>query len=107
GAGQRPGRRASGRPLMQVLDRIDAFPKALDAVRAEGKTVGLVPTMGYLHEGHASLIRRSAAECDVTAVTVFVNPLQFAATEDLSTYPRDLDRDVGIAEEAGAVIVFA
>jgi len=92
---------------MQVLDRIDAFRKELDAVRAEGKTVGLVPTMGYLHEGHASLIRRSAAECDVTAVTVFVNPLQFAATEDLSTYPRDLDRDVGIAEEAGAVIVFA
>ena len=55
---------------MQVIDRIDAFRKELDAARMAGKTVGLVPTMGYLHEGHASLIRRSAAECDVTAVTV-------------------------------------
>src|SRR4029077_7985065 len=88
------------------LDRIDAFRKELDAVRAEGKTVGLVPTMGYLHEGHASLMRRSAAECDVTAVTVFVNPLQFGAHEDLSTYPRDLDRDVAMAEAEGAVLVF-
>jgi len=92
---------------MQVLDRIDGFRKELDAARAAGKTVGLVPTMGYLHEGHASLIRRSAAECDVTAVTVFVNPLQFGAHEDLASYPRDLDRDVGIAETAGAVLVFA
>jgi pantoate--beta-alanine ligase len=92
---------------MQVLDRIDAFRKELDAVRAEGKTIGLVPTMGYLHDGHASLIRRSAAECDVTAVTVFVNPLQFGAHEDLSTYPRDLDRDVAIAEGEGAALVFA
>ena len=92
---------------MQVIDRIDAFRKELDAARMAGKTVGLVPTMGYLHEGHASLIRRSAAECDVTAVTVFVNPLQFGASEDLSTYPRDLERDVAIAEAAGAVLVFA
>jgi pantoate--beta-alanine ligase len=92
---------------MQVLDRIDAFRKELDAVRAEGKTVGLVPTMGYLHDGHASLIRRSATECDVTAVTVFVNPLQFGANEDLSSYPRDLERDLAIAEAAGATLVFA
>jgi pantoate--beta-alanine ligase len=92
---------------MQVLDTIEAFRKELDAVRGAGKTVGLVPTMGYLHDGHASLIKRSAAECDVTAVTVFVNPLQFGANEDLSSYPRDLDRDVAIAEDAGAVVVFA
>ena len=92
---------------MQVLDRLDAFRKELDAARAAGKTLGLVPTMGYLHEGHSSLIRRSTAECDVTAVTVFVNPLQFGANEDLSSYPRDLDRDVAIAEGAGAVVVFA
>jgi len=92
---------------MRVLDTIDAFRKELDAARMAGKTVGLVPTMGYLHEGHASLIRRSAAECDVTAVTVFVNPLQFGANEDLSTYPRDLDRDVAMAEAEGAVLVFA
>src|SRR5207245_5672370 len=93
--------------LMQVIDRIDAFRKELDAARMAGKTVGLVPTMGYLHEGHASLVRRSAAECDVTAVTVFVTPLQSGANEDLAAYPRDLDRDVAIAQAAGATIVFA
>lgn len=92
---------------MQVIDTIAALRKELDAARHAGKTVGLVPTMGYLHDGHASLIRRSAAECDVTAVTVFVNPLQFGANEDLSTYPRDLDRDVAIAAQAGAELVFA
>ena len=92
---------------MQVIDRIDAFRKELDVVRADGKTVGLVPTMGYLHDGHTSLIRRSAAACDVTAVTVFVNPLQFGANDDLASYPRDLDRDVALADAAGASIVFA
>src|SRR5437763_14932999 len=92
---------------MQVLDRIEGFRKELDAARMAGRTVGLVPTMGYLHDGHASLIRRSAAECDVTAVTVFVNPLQFGANEDLSRYPRDLDRDVAMAEAEGAAVVFA
>jgi pantoate--beta-alanine ligase len=90
-----------------VIDGIDAFRKELDVARVSGRTAGLVPTMGYLHEGHASLIRRSAAECDVTAVTVFVNPLQFGANEDLTAYPRDLERDVAIAESAGASIVFA
>jgi len=92
---------------MQVVDRIDAFRKELEAARVAGRTVGLVPTMGYLHDGHASLIRRSAAECDVTAVTVFVNPLQFGANEDLASYPRDLEHDVAVAEGAGAAIVFA
>ncbi|MBV9284586.1 MAG: pantoate--beta-alanine ligase [Acidimicrobiia bacterium] len=92
---------------MRVVDTIAAFRKELDGARAAGKSVGLVPTMGYLHEGHASLIRRSAADCDVTAVTVFVNPLQFGANEDLSTYPRDLDRDVAMAEAEGAALVFA
>jgi len=92
---------------MQVLDRIEGFRKELDAARAAGKSVGLVPTMGFLHEGHASLIERSAGECDVTAVTVFVNPLQFGAHEDLAAYPRDLERDVAIAEAAGAALVFA
>ena len=91
---------------MQVIDRIDAFRKELDAVRAEGRTVGLVPTMGYLHEGHASLIRRSAAECDVTAVTVFVNPLQFGANEDLAGYPRDLERDQQLATANGVGYLF-
>ena len=92
---------------MQVIDRIEGFRKELDAARVAGRTVGLVPTMGYLHDGHASLVRRSASECDLTAVTVFVNPLQFGTGEDLATYPRDLDRDTQIASAAGAELVFA
>jgi pantoate--beta-alanine ligase len=91
---------------MRVLDRGDQLRKELDAARAAGHTVGLVPTMGALHEGHASLIRRSAAECDVTAVTVFVNPLQFNAAEDLDAYPADLDHDLVVATSAGAQTVF-
>ena len=92
---------------MRVLDRGDQLRKELDAARALGRTVGLVPTMGYLHEGHASLVARSVAECDVTAVTVFVNPLQFGPTEDLDRYPRDLPRDVEVAAAAGADLLFA
>lgn len=90
-----------------MIDRADAFSKELEAMRAAGRTVGFVPTMGYLHEGHASLIRRAAAECDVVAVSVFVNPLQFAPTEDLGAYPRDLERDVALAEAGGAHLVFS
>src|SRR5205823_4752076 len=75
--------------------------------RAQGQRVGLVPTMGYLHAGHASLIEAAARDNDVVAVTVFVNPLQFGPTEDLAAYPRDLERDTKLAEQAGASVVFA
>lgn len=92
---------------MRVLDRGDQLRKELDAARAAGRRVGLVPTMGFLHEGHTSLIRRSAAECDVTAVTDFVNPLQFGPAEDLDSYPRDLDHDVAVAAGAGADLLLA
>ena len=92
---------------VELHETIESFRKALDAERASGRTVGLVPTMGYLHEGHASLMRRAAAECDVSAATIFVNPLQFAANEDLSTYPRDLDGDVRLAEACGVTHLFA
>ena len=92
---------------MRVLDRGDQLRKEFDAARTAGCTVGLVPTMGYLHQGHASLIRRSAADCDLTAVTVFVNPLQFAPSDDLDAYPADLDHDVEVAAAAGASLVFA
>jgi pantoate--beta-alanine ligase len=92
---------------MRVLDRGDQLRKELAAARAAGRTVGLVPTMGALHEGHASLIRRSTAECDLTAVTVFVNPLQFGPSEDFATYPRDLSGDVEVAAAAGAEVLFA
>jgi pantoate--beta-alanine ligase len=69
-------------------------------------TWGLVPTMGYLHEGHISLARRSRAENELTAVTIYVNPTQFAPTEDLSSYPRDLPRDLALLEAAGVDLVF-
>ena len=92
---------------MRVLDRGDQLRKELDAARSAGRTVGLVPTMGALHVGHASLIRRSAAECDLTAVTVFVNPLQFGPSEDFATYPRELSADVDVAATAGAGLLFA
>ena len=92
---------------MRVLDRGDQLRKELDAARSAGLSVGLVPTMGALHQGHASLIRRSAAECDLTAVTVFVNPLQFSPTEDLDDYPADLSGDVEVATAGGADLVFA
>ena len=92
---------------MRLIETIEGFRKALDAERAQGRTVGLVPTMGALHEGHLSLVRRAAAECDAVAVTVFVNPLQFDDSDDLLAYPRDLEADQGLAEGAGAAYLFA
>jgi pantoate--beta-alanine ligase len=79
----------------------------LDDRRAAGERVGVVPTMGALHAGHLSLIRRAAGDCPAVAVTDYVNPLQFGPTEDLDAYPRDLGRDCERAEEAGAGSVFA
>jgi pantoate--beta-alanine ligase len=75
--------------------------------RREGRTIGLVPTMGYLHEGHLSLIRAARAECDLVVMSLFVNPAQFGAGEDLDRYPRDEERDLRLAAEAGADLVFA
>ncbi|HZZ68964.1 MAG TPA: pantoate--beta-alanine ligase [Phenylobacterium sp.] len=78
------------------------------AARAElGGDLGLVPTMGYLHEGHLSLVARSRADNPATAATIFVNPTQFAPNEDLARYPRDLPRDLGLLEAAGVDLVFA
>ena len=88
------------------ITSVAAFAAALDAHRAHGRSVGLVPTMGALHEGHASLIRRAAAGCDVVAVSVFVNPLQFGAGEDLERYPRTLDADAALAASCGASLLF-
>jgi pantoate--beta-alanine ligase len=92
---------------MRVVHAVAELSAALDDERRAGRTVGLVPTMGALHAGHASLVARAAAECDVVVTTVFVNPLQFGAHEDLDAYPRTLDADCALAEQAGADIVFA
>lgn len=92
---------------LELVEHAAAWRSRLDSCRAKGQQVGLVPTMGALHGGHMSLIRRAAADCDVVAVTDYVNPLQFGAGEDLATYPRDLERDCGLAADAGAAIVFA
>jgi pantoate--beta-alanine ligase len=78
----------------------------LDAARSVGRSVGLVPTMGALHAGHVSLIARARAECDVVAVSIFVNPLQFGDPEDIARYPRPLERDLAVCAEAGADVVF-
>jgi len=93
--------------VLTVLDTIPGFRAALDVARADGHTVGFVPTMGYLHRGHVSLVEAAARECDVVAVSIFVNPLQFGADEDLASYPRDLDRDLQLCADAGALWVFA
>jgi pantoate--beta-alanine ligase len=79
----------------------------LDAARSAGDEVAVVPTMGALHAGHLSLIRRAAADCAMVAVTVYVNPLQFGSPDDLAAYPRDLDRDREAAASAGAHLIFA
>ena len=80
---------------------------ALREARRAGQTIGLVPTMGYLHEGHLSLIRAARAECDLVVMSLFVNPTQFGPNDDLDRYPRDEERDLRLAVEAGADIVFA
>lgn len=86
--------------------RLVTTPEELRAALANAGQVGLVPTMGYLHEGHASLIGRARAENDTVVVSVFVNPRQFGPREDLSRYPRDLTRDLGVAGTAGADLIF-
>lgn len=92
---------------MQLVKTIAALEAALASARAEGRQVGLVPTMGALHEGHASLVRRSVEENDLTVVSVFVNPTQFNDPKDLDTYPRTPEADARLLESFGADIMFA
>ncbi|MDN5347923.1 MAG: pantoate--beta-alanine ligase [Clostridia bacterium] len=90
--------------LFKTIAEIRAFRQ--ECYR-QGKTVALVPTMGYLHEGHLSLARAARKDCDVVVMSIFVNPTQFGPNEDFERYPRDLDRDLRLAEEAGVEAVFA
>ena len=92
---------------MKLIQTIQELRTELDALRKEGKTIGLVPTMGALHAGHASLVKRAVAENDVVVVSDFVNPTQFNDKNDLLKYPRTLDADCKLLEECGASFVFA
>ena len=91
---------------MTVVKTIQEVRDIVAAWRKEGLSVGLVPTMGYLHEGHKSLVCKSAEQNDRTVVSVFVNPIQFGPTEDLERYPRDLEHDKKVVEEAGGDLIF-
>ena len=91
---------------MRVVRTIADLRALLRPLKGEGKRIGFVPTMGFLHEGHDSLIRQSAARCDATIVSIFVNPTQFSPSEDLANYPRDLERDQNLCLEAGATVIF-
>ena len=82
---------------MKIVETIAEVREQVKQWRKEGLTVGLVPTMGYLHEGHKSLIDRAVAENDRVVVSVFVNPMQFGPSEDLESYPRDMDRDAALS----------
>jgi pantoate--beta-alanine ligase len=92
---------------VKVLRGKDKLRSALEPARREGSSIGLVPTMGYLHEGHLSLLRAARAECEVVVLSLFVNPAQFGPGEDLDRYPRDEERDLRLAGEAGADYVYA
>lgn len=91
---------------MQIVATVEDVRNQVKAWREEGLSVGLVPTMGYLHEGHKSLIDRAVEQNDRVVVSVFVNPIQFGPNEDLATYPRDLERDAALCENAGANLIF-
>lgn len=91
---------------MIIIEKITEMQENAEKMRLAGKKIGLVPTMGYLHEGHLSLIRIAREKSDVVITSIFVNPTQFGPGEDYEDYPRDLQRDVRLAEDAGSDIIF-
>ena len=92
--------------MITVATTVKEVREQVKAWKKEGLTVGFVPTMGYLHEGHQSLIKRAVAENDRVVVSIFVNPMQFGPTEDLESYPRDLEKDSALVEATGANLIF-
>lgn len=92
---------------MHVISTVSGLRTALAPLRRDGKSVGLVPTMGYLHDGHKQLVARARAENDVVVTSIFVNPLQFGANEDLAKYPRDLERDSAMLRDGKVDFLFA
>lgn len=91
---------------VKIFNDIDSLKSYLKELRQKGKSIGFVPTMGYLHEGHGSLIKASYAREDHTVLSIYVNPTQFGPAEDLDAYPRDIDRDIEVAKACGADILF-
>ncbi|MCX7709192.1 MAG: pantoate--beta-alanine ligase [Clostridia bacterium] len=92
---------------MRIIEKISDIKAVIKEYKKFCKTVGFVPTMGYLHEGHLSLVRASKSQNDITIMSIFVNPTQFGPSEDFSKYPRDMERDSRLAEESGVDIIFA
>ncbi len=92
---------------MELIDQIQAMQTFSKQLRKEGKIIGFVPTMGYLHEGHLSLIRQARKECDTVIISIYVNPTQFGGGEDYERYPRDIERDKRLAREEGVDIIFS
>jgi pantoate--beta-alanine ligase len=92
---------------MKVIKKIDKMRRAVSGIKSRGMSIGFVPTMGYLHEGHLSLVRESIRKADVTVVSIFVNPAQFGPREDFKEYPRDLNRDSEVLEKEGVDYLFA
>lgn len=92
---------------MQIIKTVAEIRTLVEQAKQSGLQVGLVPTMGYLHQGHLSLMERAVKECDLVVTSIYVNPLQFGPKEDLGSYPRDLERDVKLAEGVGVQVIFA
>lgn len=92
---------------MQIIHRSSEMQSLAESLRSRGNRIGVVPTMGYLHEGHLSLVRLARTLCDTVIVTLFVNPTQFGPNEDLERYPRDFERDQRLASLAGSDILFS